>query len=225
MIAQVPTMVAPQDDDRVLRQPILLERREHAADLRVHITHRRVVAVNQLPRIVIRHRSLVRHARVVAQLAPGRPANGGAPSGGVRRSANLKLAGSYKSQYFFGAQNGKCGFTKPTAKKNGCFGSFAALSSRLIASSAVCPSGYELSGTSADSYATPFAKSFAFAPATLLNSAASREFLFASRMLLQRVVHHVRVAKTARSTTHHPRGSRARGEKPCPSPRYDNRSL
>ena len=66
MIAEMPTVIAPQDDDRVLRQPILFERLEHSSDLRVHKTHRRMVAVNQLARFVIGHRPFVRHACVVA---------------------------------------------------------------------------------------------------------------------------------------------------------------
>ena len=36
------------------------------------------------------------------------------------------------SQYIFGAQNGKCGFTKPTPRKNG----FSAAASRLSVSMA-----------------------------------------------------------------------------------------
>jgi hypothetical protein len=46
-------------------------------------------------------------------------ANFGAPFGGSESSDTGSFAGSYRSQYFFGATNGRCGLANPTARKNG----------------------------------------------------------------------------------------------------------
>src|SRR6266478_2918136 len=79
----------------------------------------------------------------------------GATSGGERNLGSVNNARSYKSQYFFGAQNGRCGFRKPTARKNGSPGLALADCRRRMVSSAILPSGYALSGTSAASKAAP----------------------------------------------------------------------
>ncbi len=52
MIAEMPAMIAPEDDDRVVAQVEAVELVEYLADLGIHITRRRVVAVNELALLV-----------------------------------------------------------------------------------------------------------------------------------------------------------------------------
>ena len=48
MVAQVPTMVAPEDDNGVFREPLGVECIEDFADLRIGVAHSRIVAVEEL---------------------------------------------------------------------------------------------------------------------------------------------------------------------------------
>src|SRR5687768_3532667 len=47
VITEVPAMIAPENDDRFLGQLKAVQLIEHAANLRIHETHRGVVAVNE----------------------------------------------------------------------------------------------------------------------------------------------------------------------------------
>ena len=82
----------------------------------------------------------------------GVSAMGGQSFGGKGFRASCNLAGSYMSQYFFGATNERCGFKKPTARKNGL--SLCSRRARM-AVSAVTPSAYAWSGTSSQTSAGP----------------------------------------------------------------------
>ena len=64
------------------------------------------------------------------------------------RDGRSMSSGEYRSQYFFGALNGKWGFRNPAARKNGWPRNRRNSS---IALSQVIPSGYALSGTSGPS--------------------------------------------------------------------------
>ena len=66
MLAQFPAMIAPESDHRVLRQPRAFEFVENAAQLRVHVTDRRVIAVFECPCKVVRD-AAGRNTIVVAQ--------------------------------------------------------------------------------------------------------------------------------------------------------------
>ena len=84
-----------------------------------------------------------------------RVANSGASLGCLAFPGMGMLFRSYRSQYFLGALNGKCGFRNPTAKKNGC--SLLDISRKaLTAAFATMPSIYASSDTSADSDAERF---------------------------------------------------------------------
>ena len=51
--AQVPAMISPQNNDRVLAQVEPVQFIEYLADLRVHVTHRGAVGVPELAAIVL----------------------------------------------------------------------------------------------------------------------------------------------------------------------------
>src|SRR5690606_15434116 len=48
MIAEMIAMIAPQDDDRIIRKPFAFERLQHLADLDVDIGNAGIIAVQQL---------------------------------------------------------------------------------------------------------------------------------------------------------------------------------
>ena len=50
VVAQMPAVVAPENDDRVLGEAVGVQRVEHTAALRIHVTDGRVVAADQVAR-------------------------------------------------------------------------------------------------------------------------------------------------------------------------------
>ena len=79
VVAEVPAVVAPQDDDRVLVESVRLEGVEHLADLRVGVAGGGVIAVDELTLHRVVDGAGLRAPLVVAQLAPiGRRELGGA---------------------------------------------------------------------------------------------------------------------------------------------------
>ena len=68
VIAEMPAVVAPQHDDRVLRQTGLVESRDHSPQLGIHIADGGVVAVDQGTLRVVGNRPVGGHVLVVPQL-------------------------------------------------------------------------------------------------------------------------------------------------------------
>jgi hypothetical protein len=92
------------------------------------------------------------------------------------------LSSGYISKYFFGATNGRCGFTNPTARKNGL--SFTSPRA-VMALVAVLPSGSCSSSASAASQAGPFARRLIcrgrrFFPLAAFRFSAMRSRIFGS---------------------------------------------
>jgi hypothetical protein len=103
-------------------QPLPLQFRQHAPDLRVHIADGRVIAVLQLPRVGVRETDAWLARRSTPPTSPPGPtAYLGAPILRKRIGRERDLwPGHTESKYFLGALNGRCGLMKPTARKKGC---------------------------------------------------------------------------------------------------------
>ena len=69
VFAKLPAVVAPQNDDGVLRQILALQFIQNLADLGVGVADGRIVTVLQLARQRIGHRPLGRNPEVIAQFA------------------------------------------------------------------------------------------------------------------------------------------------------------
>src|SRR5262249_52566221 len=72
VIAEMPAMVAPDDDDGVLRQFQFIQGIQQLSELRIHITHRGVIAVNERARFFIVQRSDLGNVGILSQFAPRR---------------------------------------------------------------------------------------------------------------------------------------------------------
>ena len=95
MLAEVPSMVSPKHHDRVVFQPRLSQRREHTADLRVHVAHAGGVCPPQQPRVPgirfgIAPGVAVVSAEFAARVPAGRP--GGLRGGGNMAAVHLASA-------------------------------------------------------------------------------------------------------------------------------------
>ncbi len=69
MLTQLPSMIAPENDNRIVGNPQLLQFVEQSADLHIDKTDARMVAANQFARRCVRNRSLFRNATVGSHLA------------------------------------------------------------------------------------------------------------------------------------------------------------
>jgi len=71
MIAKVPAMVTPQDDDGVFGEPQSIQLVEHATGLRVHVARRGVIAMDQRPLQLVRQLAAGGNVLVPAKFAAG----------------------------------------------------------------------------------------------------------------------------------------------------------
>ena len=69
VLAEVPAVVTPKDDDRIVGELEPVEFVQQLADQRVRVTHAGIVAANEVARHLITDRAPPRHAVVGAQLA------------------------------------------------------------------------------------------------------------------------------------------------------------
>ena len=204
------------------RQPVELV--EHAADLRVHVADRGVVAVDQRALQIVGQRALLRDVLILPQLAAelrrvGGRAVGRRPSLGKREGSR-----SYRSQYFFGAQKGRCGLTKPTARKNGSSGAAFARRSRWIASSASRAVGIGVVG-----HVGRLVRRAARELPRLGERYVGEERLFAGQAVRRAALRQARRRSTrstsaARSRMRDPRGCRGRRGRSCRALRCDSRA-
>src|SRR5688572_25854569 len=72
VIAEMPAVIAPEHDDGVVCQFEAIEFVQHASDLRIHVADRRVITMDQCPRLLIGHWPGIRHVAVLTQLSPCR---------------------------------------------------------------------------------------------------------------------------------------------------------
>ena len=72
VVAEVPAVIAPEHDDGVRREAEPVEFVEHLAKLCVHVTHRRVIAVDEHARLIVADQPHFGNVAVLAQLAPRR---------------------------------------------------------------------------------------------------------------------------------------------------------
>ena len=107
VIAEMPAVVAPQDDDGVVGRAALVERVEQAADLRVGVGDAGVVGVDELGVAVGRQGAFGRNAGIAAQLAPGVAGVAGGAFGFVLNRRGLELAAVVEVPVFFRGDEGQ----------------------------------------------------------------------------------------------------------------------
>ncbi len=71
MIAQLPTMIAPQNDDGTFGQTMLIKRIKYSTDLSVGVAYAGIVAVTQRLGVIIRDRISARHPGVAVKFTVG----------------------------------------------------------------------------------------------------------------------------------------------------------
>ena len=70
MIAEMPTVIAPEHDDCIRREIKPIQLVQHAADLGVNIAHCCVIAVDHRPRLLIGQWASLGYITVLAKFAP-----------------------------------------------------------------------------------------------------------------------------------------------------------
>jgi len=93
VVAEVPAVITPQEDDGVFGETIRVEGIEHLAELRVHVTRGRVVAVDEVTGLLGRHGAFFRHVFVLSQFAPGGRREVGGTFGGFLEFGQLEGRG------------------------------------------------------------------------------------------------------------------------------------
>ena len=105
MIAEMPAVIAPEDDDRVFGKTEFVQSREHLSDLRIHVTHCGMITMDERPRLCLVERPTLRDVAILPQFAPSswrkfrRAFRRSSSTPPVRTSRDRTC-----SQYFFGAQ-------------------------------------------------------------------------------------------------------------------------